>query len=53
MRTYVHRAEDVRQEWYLIDAAGKTLGRLAVRVATLLQASIGPATHPTCTWVTL
>lgn len=46
MRTYVHRAEDVRQEWYLIDAAGKTLGRLAVRVATLLQGKHRPSYSP-------
>ncbi len=29
--------EDVERKWYVIDAKGKTLGRLATKVATLLR----------------
>ena len=37
LRTYSPRAKQLQHEWYLIDAADQTLGRLATRVATLLQ----------------
>jgi large subunit ribosomal protein L13 len=37
MRTYVPKAAEVQREWYVVDAAGKTLGRLAARIATVLR----------------
>ncbi len=37
MKTYMPRAGEIRQEWYVVDAAGKTLGRLATRIATVLR----------------
>lgn len=37
MRTYVLKAAEVRQDWYVVDAAGHTLGRLATRIATILR----------------
>ena len=37
MRTYVPKADDVRRDWYVVDAAGHTLGRLATRIATILR----------------
>jgi len=46
MRTYVPKAADVQETWYVIDAAGKTLGRLAVRVATLLRGKHRPDFTP-------
>ncbi|MGC8873259.1 MAG: 50S ribosomal protein L13 [Chloroflexia bacterium] len=46
MRTYMPRAADVQQEWYLVDAAGKTLGRLASRIATLLRGKHRPNYTP-------
>lgn len=46
MRTYMARAADVQQEWYLVDAAGKTLGRLASRIATLLRGKHRPNFTP-------
>lgn len=36
MKTYLPKKSDFEQKTYLIDASGKTLGRLATRVATLL-----------------
>lgn len=36
MKTFIPREKDIHRQCYLIDAAGKTLGRLATRVATLL-----------------
>ncbi len=31
------KKEDVERKWYVVDASGKTLGRLATKVATLLR----------------
>jgi large subunit ribosomal protein L13 len=36
-KTYLEKPADVQRKWYLIDAEGKTLGRLAARVATVLR----------------
>jgi large subunit ribosomal protein L13 len=35
--TYMAKPDQVERKWYLIDAEGKTLGRLASEVATLLR----------------
>ena len=35
-RTYVTKNKDVQREWYVVDAAGQTLGRLAAQVARIL-----------------
>ncbi len=35
--TYSTRASEVKRQWFVIDASGKTLGRLAVDVARLLE----------------
>ena len=37
MKTYVATPETVERKWLLIDASGKTLGRLATEVAKLLR----------------
>jgi large subunit ribosomal protein L13 len=36
MKTYVAKKEEIKEKWYLMDAQGKFLGRLATRTATLL-----------------
>ena len=36
-KTYLEKPADVQRKWYLIDAEGKTLGRLAARVASVLR----------------
>lgn len=47
MRSFNIKAEDVRKEWLEVDAAGKTLGRLATEVARLLTGKHKPtySTH--------
>jgi large subunit ribosomal protein L13 len=35
--TYSTRASEIKRQWFVIDASGKTLGRLAVDVARLLE----------------
>ena len=37
MSTYMANAQTVERNWYVLDAAGKTLGELAVEAATLLR----------------
>jgi len=37
MKTISARAEDVKRDWFLVDADGKTLGRLATEIARRLR----------------
>lgn len=37
MRTFSARAADVQRDWYVVDATGKTLGRLASEIAFRLR----------------
>ena len=37
MKTISAKADDVKREWFLIDAEGKTLGRLATEIAHRLR----------------
>lgn len=37
MKTYSAKSETVQRNWYLIDANGKTLGRLATEIARRLR----------------
>jgi len=42
----VTKKEDVQREWYVVDAAGQTLGRLAARVARILRGKHKPTYSP-------
>ena len=46
MKTYSPKASDIRREWHIIDASGKTLGRLATQVAILLKGKHKPIYAP-------
>ncbi len=35
--TYMAKPQDIKRQWYIIDAAGRPLGRVAVEVARLLR----------------
>ncbi len=37
MKTYIPGAEDIDRKWYVVDAEGMTLGRLASEVAKVLR----------------
>jgi len=37
MKTYSAKAESVQRDWYVVDASGKTLGRLASAIAHRLR----------------
>jgi len=46
VKTYVVKPADISREWYVIDANGKTLGRLATEVAKLLHGKHKPIFTP-------
>ena len=37
MDTFMAKKSDVKRNWYVIDAAGKNLGRVATKAATILR----------------
>ena len=46
MKTYMAHAETVERKWYVVDAAGLPLGRLATRVASVLRGKHKPTFTP-------
>lgn len=46
MRAYIPRKEEIQKRWYVIDAEGQTLGRLATRAARLLIGKDKPIYTP-------
>ena len=50
MSTYMPKANDIVRKWYVLDAAGKPLGRVAVEAANLLRGKHKPtfAPHADC-----
>lgn len=46
MRTYSPSGRDIERVWYVVDAEGQTLGRLATRVASVLRGKHKPTFTP-------
>jgi large subunit ribosomal protein L13 len=46
VKTYVTKPEEVEREWFVVDASGKTLGRLATEVARILRGKHKPIYSP-------
>ncbi len=46
MKTYVATPENRQRDWYVIDAEGKTLGRLATQIADALRGKRKPEYTP-------
>lgn len=46
MKTFVAKAETVKRDWFVVDADGKTLGRLATEIATRLRGKHKPEYTP-------
>ena len=46
MKTYIAKSETVQRDWYLVDASGKTLGRLAAELAHRLRGKHKPTYTP-------
>src|SRR6186997_3404095 len=48
MKTYVAKPDDRQRDWYVVDAEGKTLGRLATQIADALRGKRKPEYTPHC-----
>jgi large subunit ribosomal protein L13 len=48
MKTFVPKKDDISRTWWLVDAEGKVLGRLATEVATLLRGKNKPQFSTFC-----
>ena len=46
MKTYQANAQDRERDWYVVDAEGKTLGRLATQIADVLRGKRKPTYTP-------
>jgi large subunit ribosomal protein L13 len=46
VKTYSAKAKDIDRKWYLIDAEGEILGRLATQIATILRGKNKPTYTP-------
>ena len=46
MKTFSAKPDSVKRDWYVVDASGKTLGRLASEIATRLRGKHKPEYTP-------
>ncbi|TKJ47655.1 50S ribosomal protein L13 [Candidatus Aerophobetes bacterium Ae_b3a] len=46
MKTYVPKKTEIKKNWYLVDAEGKILGRLASKIAQILSGKNKPIYTP-------
>ena len=46
VKTYAVKASEIERKWYVVDAEGQTLGRLASRIAVILRGKHKPIYTP-------
>jgi large subunit ribosomal protein L13 len=46
MSTTIPSGKDIKRKWFLLDASGKTLGRLATQAASILAGKLNPLYTP-------
>lgn len=46
MRTWIAKKEEVDRKWHLVDADGKSLGRMATKIASVLSGKHQPTFTP-------
>ena len=46
MKTYTAKPSDIKRDWFVVDASGKTLGRLATEIARRLRGKHKPEYTP-------
>ena len=46
MSTFVPSGKDIARKWYVVDASGQTLGRLATKAASMLSGKLNPQYVP-------
>lgn len=45
-KTYVTKADDIKREWFVVDAQGQSLGRMASKIAAVLRGKHKPIFTP-------
>lgn len=45
-RTFVTKPDDIERQWFVVDATGQSLGRLATRIAAILRGKHKPIFTP-------
>lgn len=45
-KTYIAKKSDIKRQWFMVDAKGKVLGRLASKVASILRGKHKPIFTP-------
>ncbi len=46
IKTYTPKADDIKREWFVVDAKDQTLGRLATKIAVILMGKHKPMFAP-------
>lgn len=46
MKTYSPKPADIKRQWFIVDAKGKTLGRIATKIADALRGKNKPTYSP-------
>ncbi|RKZ33870.1 50S ribosomal protein L13 [bacterium] len=46
MKTYIPKVDSLQKRWYVVDASGKTLGRLATQIAKIIRGKNKPIYTP-------
>ncbi|MGA3132212.1 MAG: 50S ribosomal protein L13 [Terracidiphilus sp.] len=46
MSTFIPSGKDIARKWYVVDASGQTLGRLATKTASVLSGKLNPQYVP-------
>lgn len=46
MKSYIAKPQDIDRKWYIVDAAGRPLGRVASQVASILRGKNKPIFTP-------
>ena len=46
MKSYMAKPNEIEKKWYVVDAEGKTLGRLSTQIASILRGKHKPEFTP-------
>lgn len=46
VRTYIPKVSEIEREWFVVDAEGQTLGRIATKIATIIRGKHKPTYTP-------
>jgi large subunit ribosomal protein L13 len=46
MKTYSPKPQDIERQWYIVDVKGKTLGKIATKIANILRGKNKPLFSP-------